>query len=322
MYILCGFILLICGLWSGLAIWYAGPRRRRWRILLIGAMVLLPSCVAGLIGYASICWLGGLSWLAVFIWWQGLKPSNDRPWLADVTQTAHGHIEKDCLTLHNVRNTQYRNLQDFTPQWETRQYDLNQLVSLDIFLSYWGSEHIAHVVMSWGFANGEHLAISIETRKATGQSYSAIKGFFKQYTLIYVAGDERDLIGLRMQHRRERVYFYRIINLPLAYKRELLKIYLDEMNELHEHPRFYHALFKNCVSGISRHFKTISPEASWIDWRLIANGHLDELLYDLKLIRRDMPFDKLRELSRIDGRGLSAETDKFSVAIRDGLILP
>lgn len=321
-YILVLTLLLAGWIWGSLAIYVAGPEQASLRYGLLIVFILLLPVIFYLVKpfwMASVCSM--LVFSVLYLWWASLIPTNTKDWFADVAQTAHGELNGDHLVLNNIRNTDYRSLSDYTPHWETRDYDLSQLETLDIFLSYWGSPHVAHIIMSWGFSNGEHLAISIETRKVKGQKYSELKGFFKQYTLTYIAGDEQDLIRLRTNHRKEHVYFYRIQNIPLEYKRELLKIYFREMNTLHEQPKFYHALLKNCTSGISRHFKTISPNSTLIDWRLIANGHLDELLYELRLIRRDIPFVKLRELSRIDLRMQKISSENFSKVLREGLVL-
>jgi hypothetical protein len=175
--------------------------------------------------------------------------------------------------------------------------------------------------MSWGFSDGEFLAISIETRKDKSQAYSELKGFFKQYTLAYVAADEKDLIRLRTNYRREEVYGYRIKNISLHYKRYLLESYLRHMNKLVDKPEFYHALLQNCTTGISRHYKTFMPNKGWIDWRLIANGYMDKLLYDLNLIETGMPFSELKKQSRVDLRMQKYGEENYSAMLRESMVL-
>ena len=160
-----------------------------------------------------------------------------------------------------------------------RTYDLSALRGVDVFMSYWGSPAIAHTIMSWQFDNAPPLAISIETRKRKGQEYSAVKGFFKQYEIIYVVADERDVVGLRTNHRGEQVYLYRLKSTP-ALARALLLDYVDSINGLVERPQFYNALVDNCTTSIRRHGKHVDPDAPPFDWRLFANGYLDRRLYD------------------------------------------
>src|SRR6202035_2568939 len=111
----------------------------------------------------------------------------------------------------------------------------------DMFLSYWGPTLIAHTIASWEFDDGRHLAISIETRKERGETYSALRGFFRQYELVYVVADEHDLIGLRTDYRGEQVYLYRL-RVSAVPARALLVDYLQEINRLAEHPQWYNAL--------------------------------------------------------------------------------
>ena len=260
----------------------------------------------------------GSAFAVLLVWWIPLKATNDKDWAPEVSQTPHGRIEENILLLHNVRNFSYTSRDVFSEHWETRRYSIDQIETLDIFLSYWKSPHIAHIIMSWGFADGQHLAISIETRKDKSQTYSEIKGFFKQFNLVYVAADEKDLIRLRTNYRKEQVYGYRIKNIPLQYKRYLLESYLAHMNKLVTEPEFYHALLQNCTTGVSRHYKTFMPNKSWIDWRLIANGHMDKLLYDLDLIETGVPFEQLRAMSRVDLRMQGLDENDFSNQLRQG----
>ena len=314
-------LILGCWLWGSLAIYYAGPENK----IVLYAILLLFITTLPLSFYLTRSFNKTvLTSIVVFsllqIWWNTLSPSNDKDWAADTARIPYAEINADKLTMHNVRNFDYRSETDFTERWETRYYDLSKLKSVDLFLSYWGSPHIAHTIMSWGFENGDQLAVSIETRKDKTQEYSAIKGFFKQFTLAYVAADERDLIRLRTDYRKEDVYLYRFQNAPLSRARALLESYIKHMNHLKDKPAFYHALALNCTSAITLHTQAINPDSLPTDWRLIANGHLDELLYDFKRIRTDMPFSELRQLSHINQRAGNLQGKSFSQGIREGLL--
>jgi Domain of unknown function (DUF4105) len=54
-------------------------------------------------------------------------------------------------------------------------------------MSYWASEAIAPMIISFGFDDGARLAFSIETRKESHEGYSLVSGFFQQYELAVVA---------------------------------------------------------------------------------------------------------------------------------------
>jgi Domain of unknown function (DUF4105) len=189
---------------------------------------------------------------------------------------------------------------------------------VDLFLSYWGPTEIAHTIVSWEFDNGQHLAISIETRKAKDESYSALRGFFRQYELYYVVADERDLVGLRTNYRGEQVYLYRL-RLTASQARALLIDYLDEVNRLADHPEWYNAVTQNCTTTIRGHVQNIGAGRR-LDWRLFANGHVDELLYERGQIDTEIPFAELRTRSNIIERAKAAGiSPDFSGRIRQGL---
>jgi len=318
-----GFIfllLILVWLWGALALFFAGPGSALLRYLLVVLFILaLPLSFY----LARNFWLGtgyaAIVFTLLIAWWTTLKPTNDRPWHADVAKTPYGEIVGDTLTLHNVRNFHYRTRTDYDPLWETRTYDLSAITSLDLVLSHWGSPHIAHTILSWGFANGDHLAISVESRKDVSQKYSSVKGFFKQFMLVYVAADERDLIYLRTNIRKEEVYFYPLVHVPRERARALLESYIRHMNSLVTNPEFYHALERNCTSMITLHTKMIDPDARLTDWRLIANGYIDKMLYERGTIRNDLPFDELRRLSRADLRMQQLGDADFSKNLRAGL---
>ena len=193
---------------------------------------------------------------------------------------------------------------DFTPHWETRSYDLDRLLGADLFLSFWGPTLIAHTIVSWEFEDGPPLAISIETRKEKGEEYSAVKGFFRQFELYYVVADERDVIGVRADQRGEQVFLYRV-RMPLAQARAMLVDYLEEVNQLAGHPKWYNAFSHNCTTAIRKHRQHIGAAQSF-DWRILANGRLDELMYERGGIDTSLPFAELRARSDVTAKAKAA----------------
>jgi len=171
--------------WGTLALHFAGPGRGgladllavAWAVVGLAILLLVRPFGRRLTTFAAAV-------AVLLVWWSTIRPSNDRTWLADVARTPHGELSGDRLTIHDLRNFDYRSETDFTERWETRTYDLSGLDRLDFFLSYWGSPKIAHTIVSWAFQDGQHLAVSIETRKEVGESYDALAGFFRQYELI------------------------------------------------------------------------------------------------------------------------------------------
>jgi hypothetical protein len=251
-------------------------------------------------------------------WWLTLKPSNDRAWQPDVAQIAWAEINGDEVTLHNVRNCGYRTDTDFTPHWETRSVRLSQIMGMDVAINYWGSPWISHPIVSFLFADALPLCFSIETRKTIGQSYSALRGLYRQYTLIYIVADERDCIRLRSNYRHEDVYLYHTLASP-AQARERFFEYIKAMNELRDHARWYNEITANCTTSI-RTQRSVNERAPW-DWRMLINGKADELLYARHAIATGgLPFSELKERSLINQRAISADRDPdFSGVIRAGL---
>lgn len=323
-----GTILLIIAALAVTAWWtaamaIAGPPPPKLRYAVAASYAVLMVAVLLLVrplprGFA----VWGTALVALVFWWNTIRPSNDRVWQPDVAQLPSVDIRGELLTVKNLRNFDYRSETDFTPQYEERVYDLAKLRGLDLFMSYWGSPAIAHTIMSWQFDGSPPLAISIETRKHMGQTYSAVQGFFKQYELIYVAADERDVVRVRTNFRGEHVYLYRLAA-PLPEVRALLMDYVASMNTLVDHPSFYNALADNCTTRIRRHVKHINPGAPPFDFRLLANGYMDELLYERGSVDTALPFETLRAQSLIDAKAKAANDDPaFSERIREGLPNP
>ena len=313
--------LLAVTAWAALVLLFAGPGEAEWLRTALAAIYALAS-LAVLIrlrpfSLALGVWSVGL--VAVLLWWSTLRPSNDGDWQADVAKIAWAKVDGNRMTFHNVRNFDYRSETDFTPRYEDRVYDLSTLRGFDLFMSYWGSPAIAHTIMSWDFEGSPPLAISIETRKRKGQEYSAVKGFFRQYDIIYVAADERDIVRLRTNYRGEEVYLYRIKTTP-EQARILLMDYVRTMNALVETPEFYNALVDNCTTSIRKHVSRVMPNPPRVDWRLLANGYGDQMLYERANIDTRLPFAELRAKSHINARAKTLDQDpEFSKGIREGL---
>jgi hypothetical protein len=176
---------VLCAAWAFGALYFDLPTFRK------------PSAASFVLKLATV--LSGF--VLVGVWWLTLKPSNDRPWQSDVTQTAWAKINGDEVTVHNVRNCEYRTETDSRPRWETRTVRLSQITDMDLAIMYWGSPWIAHPIVSFRVADTLPLCFSIETRKVIRQTYSALRGLYRQSTLVYVVADERDSIRVRSNYR-------------------------------------------------------------------------------------------------------------------------
>ncbi|ATU92593.1 hypothetical protein BLM14_13900 [Phyllobacterium zundukense] len=309
---------LLAFVWGGFALWYQ-----------------LPFGVAGNIG-CLILWAGAafaVLWLefrgrprrALIVlvpvmiglgyWWNTITPSLNRIWAEDVAQTVTGTLNGSHVTLANVRNFEWRTPTDFSPRWEVRSYDLQDLASVDIFLSYWSNPAIAHTLVSFGFNNGDHVVFSAEIRKERHEQFSEIGGFFKEFELAMIAADERDIIRLRTNIRKEDVYRYRI-NLKPEMRQALFLSYLNNANQLATTAKFYNTITANCTTVIFDMVRAITPDIP-LDYRIVLSGYLPGYLYDLGAIDRQKPLDEVVKSALINQRALDADNDPdFSTKIR------
>ncbi len=307
----------ICALWAIGALYYdlpalRGPGTILFASVLLAAIIFIRGKWAKL---AAVC----AGFALVTMWWLTLKPSNDRSWQPDVAETAWAEISGDDVTIHNVRDCDYRTETDYTARWETRSVRLSQLTGIDLAVNYWGSPYMAHPIASFQFADALPVCFSIETRKEIGESYSAIGGLYRQYELIFVCADERDVIRLRSNYRKgEDVYLYHMLMSPEQTKARFVE-YLTTLNALHAKPRWYNAATTNCTTSI-RTQRPAEKRIPW-DWRILINGKGDEMLYEKKVIETgSLSFAELKERSRINEKARAADQDpEFSRRIREGV---
>jgi hypothetical protein len=316
--------ILIIGGWCALAVWFRFPAAETTRGCLAGASLVLALVTAGCLA-TSKRWFASAAYavlLAVVLgWWTTITPSNDRDWTPDVARSVTATIEGDRLTVNNVRNFTWRSDTDFDQRWEQRSYSLSQVGNVDMNLSYWGSEAIAHLIVSFGFDDDDRLDFSIETRKQRDEGYSTIAGFFRQYELAIVAADERDVVRVRSNVRGEDVRIYRL-RMPPAYAQALLREYVADANDLARTPRWYNTLTGNCTTLVFGMIRVIRPGLV-LDYRVLLSGYLPNYAYDLGATDTSIPFERLRALSMIHDKSVQANADpNFPARIREGIPVP
>ena len=250
--------------------------------------------------------------------WSAIEPSNHRDWEPENAVLAYASVDGDRVTLHNIRNFDYRSETDFTPAYYDRTFDLGQLDAVDLFASYWAGPTIAHVFLSFGFADGSHVAISIETRREHGEGYSSVQGFFRQYELYYVVGDERDLVRLRTNYRHdppEQVYLYRLHG-SVDNARRLFLEYMHQLNVLKDHAEWYNTLTTNCTSAIWLNSR-VNPGRVPYSWKILLSGYVPEYLYEQGRLDTSVPFEELRRRALINPLAQAAgDAADFSQRIR------
>lgn len=289
-------------------------------------------CLAGLAGAIGL-WSGAarlpLSFAALFLgllgWWNGLVPSHDRDWIPELARLPSISREGETLTVSNLRNFNWRSESDYDERWETRRYDLSKVEGIDLFLSYWSGEAIAHLLVSFPFADQPPLTFSIEVRREKGEEWSALAGFFRSYEMAYVAAPERDLIGLRSHARKEDVRLFRIAATP-AQARDVLLAYVDDVNKLAAQPRWYNTLTTNCTTVVYTLVGSVAPAWKFslpLDPRVLLSGYLPGYLHRIGAVRSDIPLEELVRQARIGekARTISLDDPDFSKKIREGVPL-
>jgi len=246
-----------------------------------------------------------------------LTPSHDRDWSPDLAVLPYADVGDDHVIVRNIRNCAFESDDDYVVNHYDKRFDLRQLRTVDfIIVPFKESPSLAHTMLSFGFADGEHLVVSAEARLEKGEEYSPILGELRQYELMYVVADERDAILRRTKHRGAEVYVYRTIATP-EQSRDLFVDMMRRVNQLAEVPEFYDTLTNNCTTNIVRHLNRLRPGRVPYDLRVLLPGFSDGLAYELGLIDTSLPFEEARRRARVtDVANRSADSPNFSSRIR------
>ena len=317
-------IIVPVSAWIALALWFRLPAPEGLRALAACLFVVL-----GLGAIAALFLRRGLAGLTVFalvfgallVWWSTITPPLDGDWAPDVARQTTGTVEGDILTLSDVRDFDWRSDSDFAERWSKRSYDLTKLKTLDLFLAYWAGPEMAHVIMSFGFEDGDHISWSVEVRREKTGEFSPVADAFRNHTLIYLATTERDSVRLRSNVRGEDVRLYRL-NTPPGQARALLVEYALQATALAAQPKWYNSITANCATVV---FKIVRAAGGTfpLDWRLVVNGFLPGYLYDQRVVVTSIPLAELMERARISDKAKAADgSPDFSRAIRVGVPSP
>lgn len=322
--IILGLIVALAAAWAGLAVWYKLPTPEIARAAAGGLVVLLGlATIIALftrLRFRALI-LFALVLAAVAVWWSTIKPPAEADWSPDVARQVSGTLNGDILTLTNVRDFDWDDSGKANERWTTRTYDLSKLRTLDLFMSYWSGPSIAHVILSFGFEGDEYLAWSIEVKRPLGGKFSPVADAFKSTPLVIIAADERDVVRLRSNIRKEDVQIYRLRVGP-AGARALLLEYVEDANSLSSRPEFYNSITTNCTTTVVKLMRAVGATVPF-DWRLIVNGYLPEYAYERGALDTNLPLAELKAAAHIDERAQAAGlSPDFSRLIRVGVPSP
>jgi Domain of unknown function (DUF4105) len=316
------FVLALLILWATAAI-FVDFRIEALRIPL--TLIYVLGIIAIVIKFKGSRWTAIfclVSFFCVLQWWLSLKPSNGGNWQPNVDRTAWAELAGDRVTIHNLRNCDYHTETDYSNCWGDRTVYLSQIKAADFFLTNWGLSFASHPIVSFQFGDNQHIAFSIEARYRPGQEYSTILGFFRQYGLIFIVADERDLIRLRTNYRKdEEVYMYRLkVDSKMA--REMFLTYVDYLNKLNNNPEWYNEVTKNCTTTLNKQLAAVADNPQGWSYQFLLNGSLDELLFDRgRLVSGGLPFTELKQREHINAVARTVnQSPDFSALIRAGRV--
>lgn len=321
--LLLGAVVLVGTVWLCLALWLHRPLGEflsfvAVSVVALNALILLAFFGARL-GYKRFL----VSYVGLLVlglgWFLSLTPTDNRAWQPEVSQVFNFSQVGNQITVNHIRNFAWQSEQKYQENWETRTYDLNQLTRADLLISDWGLNDIVHTMVSFGFDDGQYITFSIEIRKEQSEQYSSLAGFFRKYELLFVMGDEKDLIYTRSNVRGEQVYLYPII----ADKESLQKLFLNYLKvgqSLKTNPKWYNTLFSNCTTVIYQLIDDVAPNALPKDYRILLAGRLPSYLYENRLISQQYSPAEWKSIAHINPKTKKATfntpSNEFSQMIR------
>ncbi|ABI93310.1 DUF4105 domain-containing protein (plasmid) [Roseobacter denitrificans] len=313
--------IAILTFWGTLALWFRLPGSDTLRYMACGLIACLGS--GAFIAQFNArrfkaAVIFAIAFLGLIGWWAFLEPPKTQDWSPEVVRQSTGVVKGDTLTVTDIRDFEWRADGSFRENWEQQSYDLTELNTVDLFLSYWAGPQMAHFILSFGFEDGQQLAWSVEVRRQKGGRFSPVADFFKENTLVILAATEPDVVGLRANIRGENVQLFRL-SADRDVARALLEAYVADANALAQAPEWYNSVSTNCTTVVMKLLSAIGSGLPF-DWRLIANGYLPEFGYEQGLLNTDYTVDELRRLGSITQRAQQFGLKPgFSKAIRVGV---
>ena len=308
----------VMSVWATLAIFYAAPggRSAQWVMAIIFAGLSAAAWALPRFRKSrGLQFAWGFLFLTVMIGLAAIQPSHQRDWRTDVAVLPRVMVEGDRARISGYRDFRYRGREDLDVRYLDREVDLSNLSGVDLFISYWQDGPMAHTFLTFRFENAPPVCVSIEARPEKNERFAPVRSLFKRYELIYVVGDERDIVGVRARHRGEEVYLYPI-RVSAEAARRLFLIYARQINQLADDPEFYHLLSNSCTANLIRNAEAAGQKMPNFEGRFILNGWVDRYLHEVGLVDQSVTFEELRRTARITEKAKAARDENFSEDIR------
>ncbi len=250
------------------------------------------------------------------------RPSHERNWELGQEQLPHFNFDGDRMTIEKFRHFKWRTETEADIRYETRTFDVTDITGVDVFISHFDDfEGLAHIFLSFGFSDGRHVVISLETRREVGETFSPFLGILRQFEVIYIVGSEQDIVGLRTDIRDERVYLYRTIASP-AQAQELLRKLAEDVNAIYQRPQMYNTLTNNCTNALTRRVEDMSTVKFPLTWKTLLPGYFDEVLYEMGLIVPMGNFSETKRNSLIDNIRVHRHSPEYESDLRAVIGIP
>jgi hypothetical protein len=316
--VFCWIVTVLFHLWSAAVIFYCSFPKTP---VLAAGFTIAYLCLVGafLSARPKSLAFSLIGCVAVLLWFNSISLPQNAIY-PDYLQMPYAEFNGNLVAIHKVRNNEYRTRKDFDVHYETRTYDMRQLQSLDLLVNYWGMAAISHTFLSFGFSDGRYLDVSVEIRPRVGQEYDMFRGFFKQYALIYIWADERDLIRKRTNYQGEDVYLYRYKIKPDDIRKLFIQM-LKSTDQLYTHDEFYNTMTQSCTSAIDDDVNKSGIYKIHFYQRHLLTGDIDRRLYHYGVLETyGLSFPELRQRANIDQRAKDADqSPDFSDKIRTHL---
>ncbi len=223
------------------------------------------------------------------------RPTHNKNWRPEQSRLPSAKIKSNTIKIKDIRNFTFHSESNFDQSYYDKEFDLNQLVSLDyIHQPFHRMPLAAHTFLSFGFSNGDYISISFEARRKKGAGFSSIKGLLRYFGLIYIVADEKDILRLRALHHRDKIYIYPLKASPEKIQALFLDI-IERINRIKEKPEFYNTLLSTCATNLVKHVNNIFYLNIAIGPKVLLPAFADRLIYKFGLVDTELSFKEARK---------------------------